>query len=155
MLPFIQGGQTSGEPYSVPGNWERTISIYRSSVSYVSQSRSWLPDSVGGVIWYGPSSASTTVYMPILAGLMAQSPGCLQWGWQGIYNLTTNFWAARILSNYIQLKYKYMIPYVIDLQSQLESASIKLVDKLTSDISNESSFEDYNKQLILNAEKAV
>lgn len=59
------GGSTGG----VSGNWERTIALYRTSDSYIVQSRSWLPDEVGGVLWYGPLSAHMTVYTPLMVML--------------------------------------------------------------------------------------
>lgn len=37
----------------VQGAWERTIALYRTSSSFVVQSRRWLPAQVGGVIWFG------------------------------------------------------------------------------------------------------
>ena len=44
------GGEGEGV---VQGSWERTIALYRTSSSFVVQSRSWLPSQVGGVIWFG------------------------------------------------------------------------------------------------------
>ena len=44
------GGEGEQE---VEGAWERTIALYRTSSSFVVQSRSWLPSQIGGVIWFG------------------------------------------------------------------------------------------------------
>ena len=49
--------------------WERNISVYRASYTFVSQSRSWLPDPIGGVLWFSEDMASTSVYMPIYCGV--------------------------------------------------------------------------------------
>jgi dipeptidase len=35
----------------------------------VTQSRSWLPDPVGGVLWFGYSNPAMTTYVPIYAGV--------------------------------------------------------------------------------------
>ena len=51
----------------VEGAWERTIALYRTSSSFVIQSRGWLPSHVGGVIWFGP-------YAP--HGMLYLIPGC-------------------------------------------------------------------------------
>ncbi|MDO4266602.1 MAG: C69 family dipeptidase, partial [Eubacteriales bacterium] len=48
--------------------WERAIAVDRCSYSFVSQSRSWLPDEIGGVLWYGADSPDTTVRVPIYSG---------------------------------------------------------------------------------------
>jgi hypothetical protein len=43
---------------------ERTIALYRSSDTQVLQSRAWLPDAIGGVIWFGAGAAHGTAYIP-------------------------------------------------------------------------------------------
>jgi dipeptidase len=35
----------------------------------VTQSRSWLPDPVGGIVWFGYSNPAMTTYVPIYAGV--------------------------------------------------------------------------------------
>ena len=60
--------------YGIAGNWERTIGLYRTSESYISQSRKNLPDECGGVLWYGPYSATYTVYTPFAAGMKELPP---------------------------------------------------------------------------------
>jgi hypothetical protein len=105
---------------------ERTIAIYRSSDSYVVQSRAWLPDAVGGVLWFGPGAAHGTVYVPVLAGMQA-APDTLNYGWQGVYNTSTNYWANRRVLNYAQAKFSYMINQIRQVQDAMESASQVLV----------------------------
>jgi hypothetical protein len=109
---------------------ERTIAIYRSSDTYVVQARSWLPDAVGGVVWFGPGPAHGTVYIPVLAG-MQHAPDTLGYGWQGVYNTSTAFWANRRVLNYAQVKFSYMIEDIRRVQNACESASVQLVDALT------------------------
>ncbi|HJW43167.1 MAG TPA: C69 family dipeptidase, partial [Geothrix sp.] len=64
-------------PYKLPYRWrpmgfkidgqdyvhERAISTQQTGFSFVSQSRSWLPDAVGGVLWFGVDDTYTTVYV--------------------------------------------------------------------------------------------
>lgn len=109
---------------------ERTIAIYRSSDTYVVQSRSWLPHAVGGVVWFGPGPAHGTVYIPVLAG-MSRAPDTLGYGWQGVYNTSTALWANRRVLNYAQVKFSYMVEDIRKVQAACESASVALVDGLT------------------------
>jgi len=130
--PDRLGGQSSGEDVGVSGNWERTITLYRTSDSYVVQSRSWLPDTVGGVVWFGPHSASATTYLPLLPGLMKSSPASLEWGWQGVFNSSTNFWTNRMLANYMNIKYNQMVGLVREMQNEIEMQGLKLVEKVSN-----------------------
>ncbi len=52
------------------GEFERPLNIYRCVYSYVNQSRKWLPDAIGGVVWFGPDRPATTVLMPFYAGAL-------------------------------------------------------------------------------------
>ena len=45
---------------SVDYTWERPISTQQTGYSFVSQSRRWLPDPIGGVFWYGLDDTYTT-----------------------------------------------------------------------------------------------
>ena len=45
--PNRYGGGAFKNGTSVTGNWERTLSIYRSTYSSVVQARGWLPDAAG------------------------------------------------------------------------------------------------------------
>ncbi|KAJ1441029.1 peptidase family C69-domain-containing protein [Ochromonadaceae sp. CCMP2298] len=109
---------------NVQGNWERTIALYRSSDTQVLQSRAWLPDAIGGVIWFGAAAAHGTAYIPVLAG-MTRSPAVLQ-GWQGVYDTSTAFWANRRVLNTAQVKFSYMLQNVRQVQGALEGASVAL-----------------------------
>jgi len=118
---------------------------------------------VGGVIWFGPHSATATAYVPIVMG-MTRVPECLSSGWQGVFNLTQSFWVHRVVENLAQIKFSYMIQDIRDLQSSLESASQALVDSVTASVSLSSStlrggniraaFDDYDTIFGNNAQKA-
>lgn len=95
------------------------------------QARSWLPDAVGGVIWFGPAAAHATVYVPVLAG-MQSAPDTLQYGWQGVYNTSTSYWANRRVLNIAQTKFSYMIEHIRQVQNALESASVQLIGEVAA-----------------------
>ena len=59
--------------------WERPISTQQTGFSFISQSRSWLPDAVGGVYWYGLDDTYTSVYIPLYAGIDRVPPSRSRW----------------------------------------------------------------------------
>ena len=48
---------------------ERAISTQQTGHSFVAQSRAWLPDPVGGVLWFGMDDTFFTVYTPMYCGI--------------------------------------------------------------------------------------
>jgi len=44
---------------------ERTISRWYTMYGTIIQSRDWLPDEVGGVVWLAQDNAATSVYIPV------------------------------------------------------------------------------------------
>ena len=53
----------------VPGNWERSIALYRTTDAYVAVSAG----AGDGVLWFGPGAAHGTVFVPLKVG-MARVP---------------------------------------------------------------------------------
>jgi dipeptidase len=57
----------------INGGWgwrgERPMARWYCMYATVTQSRSWLPDPVGGVLWFGYSNPAMTTYVPIYAGV--------------------------------------------------------------------------------------
>ena len=57
----------------INGGWgwrgERAIARWYCMYATVTQSRGWLPDAVGGIVWFGYSNPAMTIYVPIYAGV--------------------------------------------------------------------------------------
>ena len=57
----------------INGGWswrgERALARWYCMYSTVTQSRGWLPDAVGGVVWFGYSNTAMSTYVPIYAGV--------------------------------------------------------------------------------------
>jgi dipeptidase len=55
------------------GGWgwrgERPIARWYAMYVTVTQSRGWLPDAVGGIVWFGLSNPAMTTYVPLYAGI--------------------------------------------------------------------------------------
>ena len=96
-----------GENKSVKGGWERAISLHRTIFSFVLQSRSNLPDHVGGVMWYGQSSPHHTVYIPISCAQETIPESYLK-GKESKFDPDSAWWAFSFVNNWSLLRYDLM-----------------------------------------------
>jgi dipeptidase len=86
-------------------NSERSISIGDMSYSWVSQSRAWLPDDIGGLFWFGLDSSRTTCYTPFYVGI-SQVPQSYQVGDYTRLSDDSAFWAYQRLDTLSLLRYR-------------------------------------------------
>ena len=99
--------------------WERAISMFRCSYTIVTQSRNWLPAEIGGVLWYGPDSPQTTVYMPIYCSVTSV-PESLYTMDRYDFTRDSAWWAFDFVSNWANLAYSYMIEDINAHQEKFE-----------------------------------
>ena len=100
--------------------WERSISTYRSIVSFVAEARGWLPDPVGGLIHFTPHSARAGLMLPLMVGMKSVTPSLSENSLGTMNRGSSSFWGARVLYNLVELKSAYMIEDVRDFQRQVE-----------------------------------
>jgi len=123
-------------PYHLPYRWrpltwkvngqtycnERAAATQQTGFSFITESRNWLPDWIGGIIWFGVDDASTTVYTPMYCGI-TKVPECFAVGNGDMltYSSTSAFWAFNFVANYCYLRYDVMSKDVKQLQQQIEN----------------------------------
>ncbi len=112
---------------------ERAISTQQTGFSFVSQSRSWLPDPVGGILWFGVDDTYSTVYVPMYCGINAV-PETFAVGNGTMMDFSDNaaFWVFNQVSNLAYTRYSDMIVDIQKVQSALENkfvAYTNVVDK--------------------------
>lgn len=100
---------------------ERAISTQQTGFSFVAQSRSWLPDPIGGVLWFGVDDAYSTVYVPMYCGINAV-PETFREGNGSMTEFSWNsaFWVFNWVSNFAYSRYSDMIVDIRKLQGELE-----------------------------------
>jgi len=117
---------------------ERAISTQQTGFSFISQARSWLPDPIGGIHWFGVDDTYSTVYTPIYCGIKAVPRSfAVGNGSMMEYNDQAAFWVFNQVSNFAYTRYNLMIPFIQDKQKQLEQKYIletKEVDKTATDL---------------------
>ncbi len=99
---------------------ERAISTQQTGWSFISQSRDWLPDPVGGLLWFGTDDANTCVYMPFYCSV-TEIPEQLKPGDVNTFDMNSNFWMNTWVANQAYNRYDLMIPDIRKVQSGLEN----------------------------------
>ena len=104
---------------------ERATATQQTGFSFISQSRSWLPDGIGGIIWWGVDDASGTVYMPMYTS-MTEIPENYAVGNGALmeYSETSGFWIFNQVQNFAYTRYNLIHPEIDSLQYQLEVSFI-------------------------------
>ena len=113
------------------GAWERTLSIYRSGYTFILQARNWLPDPIGGVLWFGPDEAMSTVITPFYVGVDSIAEPYYT-GFSDKFDQKSAWWAFNFVANWAALKYSYIIKDIKQKQSELELEeieSLKVMDE--------------------------
>jgi dipeptidase len=106
------------------GAFERPLNIYRCVYAYVNQSRSRLPDPIGGLTWFGPDRPATAVLMPFYAGAL-DLPEPVQTGDVLKLDRRSMWTAFNYVANYAMLKYSYMIKDIHAVRDRFENAAFK------------------------------
>ena len=110
---------------------ERPTATQQTGFTFVSQLRSWLPDYVGGIIWFGVDDANSALYVPIYCGTTAV-PACYRADDGSLleYSPTSAFWIFNGVANYAYSKYSYMMTDIRKVQSKWESDFNALVPQM-------------------------
>ena len=120
--------------------WERPMSTQQTAFTFVAQLRSWLPDPIGGIYWYGVDDTYTNCYMPFYC-CVDSVPNCLITGSNRKFTLDSAWWTFNLVSNYAYLKWSMMIPEIQACQKDLESNFLALqpaVEKTALELSKTS-----------------
>lgn len=100
---------------------ERAISTQQTGFSFVSQSRSWLPGPIGGILWFGVDDTYSTVYIPMYCGIReVPKPFAVGTGNFNSFSWDSAFWVFNFVSNYTYSRYSDMIKDVQLVQRKLE-----------------------------------
>ena len=113
---------------------ERPTATQQDGFTFVAQMRSWLPDYIGGIIWFGVDDPATSLYVPMYCGINT-TPNCFRPDNGSLleYSPTSAFWIYNGVANYAYSKYSYMFPDIKKVQVQWESdfnALVPAIDKV-------------------------
>ena len=92
---------------------ERAIATQQTGFWFVGQSRGWLPDVIGGVLWFGCDDAATSYLTPIYTNTQ-EIPESFRVGNGNMitYSPTSAFWMTNRVANACYKAYNIMFPTV-------------------------------------------
>jgi dipeptidase len=141
----------------VLGAWERAISLSRTIVSYVIQSRGWLPREVGGTLWFSVHAAHTSLYIPFpvghtLPGTPSLPPGLTNNSLGAVGRGVSFYQASRFVHNAAQHRFSHAIQVVKATQRGLErSASALQAEQVAQYVNGSATIAEVAAQFNQNA----
>jgi dipeptidase len=118
---------------------ERTIACDRATYVQITQSRDWLPDPIGGVVWLGYDNPTTTPHTPFYCGIeqMPESylvdgrekfrKDCAWWAFRRVSRLALFRWQE--MTQDIEAVWKPMEDQFFADQEKIEAEALKLYKK--------------------------
>jgi len=131
------GAGAFGKPYRWrPLTWEvdgvtycneRATATQQTGFSFISQMRSWLPDPIGGIFWFGVDDASCSVYMPMYCS-MTRAPYTMQRGNGAMMRWSDDaaFWAFNEVTNFAYTRWNVIYPEVAEKSHAYEDEFVAL-----------------------------
>ena len=114
-----------GGPFENPNYYKGTRLISVPNVEYttVTQSRAWLPDVIGGIVWVALGSQDTSCYIPFYAGV-TDIPKSFSVGDHWVLNREAARWAFDYVDFHVQVAYNAAIADVKEAQKKWEGGAV-------------------------------
>ncbi|MBN1651798.1 MAG: C69 family dipeptidase [Bacteroidales bacterium] len=142
-------------PYNAPYRWrpmtwevdgvtychERVTATQQTGFSFVTQSRSWLPNEIGGIFWFGMDDAASTVYAPLYSSI-TKAPRTFERGNGAmmVWSDDAAFWVFNQVTNFAYTRYNAIHPEIAEKQKAFEDgfvAATKQVDQVALALATE------------------
>lgn len=129
------GAGAHGKPYRWrPLTWkvddvafcnERAVATQQSGFVFVTQSRSWLPNPIGGIIWFGVDDAKSTVFTPMYCSI-TETPKAFAEGNGAMMEWSDNaaFWIFNKVAHLAYMRYDSVSVDIQKVQKELENKFI-------------------------------
>ena len=141
--PFDFSHDLGAGPYDLPYRWrpmsftasdgkkyefERSIATQQTGFWLLGQARSWLPDVVGGIIWFGVDDTATSCLTPVYSA-GTEAPNCFKVGNGSMvkYSDSSAFWLFNRISNFAYLRYNSIQPEVKKAIDEHELGALKII----------------------------
>jgi dipeptidase len=110
---------------------ERATSSQQCGFWFVAQSRSWLPDVIGGIFWFGVDDATSSLLMPMYSSIK-RVPEKMARGYGAMMEFVDDaaFWVFNQISNLSYTRYSYIHPEIFNKQQADEMKFIATVPEI-------------------------
>ena len=110
---------------------ERAIATQQTGFWLVGQSRSWLPDVIGGILWFGTDDAATSYLTPVYTSVL-DVPESFREGNGSIleYSATSAFWITNRVANACYKMYDVMAADVRSRIDVFENSTIAMIPEI-------------------------
>lgn len=127
----LQGGPFKNpnylpRPFELDGktyNTARIIGVNRAEYVTVTQSRDWLPNPIGGIVWLAFGAQDTSCFMPLYAGI-TEIPESFKIGDHWVFNRESARWAFDYVDFHTQVVYSRAIEDVRKAQEKWEGGAV-------------------------------
>jgi len=115
---------------------KRFISDSRTEYVTVTQSRGWLPNPIGGLVWLAWGAQDTSCFMPLYIGI-TEIPRSFEIGDHWVFDRNSARWAFDYVDFHTQVAYSLAIEDVRKAQEKWEGAAIErteTIDRIAHDL---------------------
>ncbi|MBS7154993.1 MAG: C69 family dipeptidase [Sanguibacteroides justesenii] len=132
-------------PYECPYRWrpmsfkvdgkeyvhERATATQQTGFTFVAQCRNWLPDEIGGILWFGVDDAASSVYFPMYSA-STEVPFAFAVGNGSMMEFTNKaaFWVFNQVTNFAYTRYNLIHPEIRAKQVALEKQYVDFVQMI-------------------------
>ena len=102
---------------------ERPIGTQQSSFTFVAQMRSFLPNPIGGVLWFGNDDSKMVAFTPVYC-CATKAPSCYtkEFGDDVTFSLKSAFWVCNWVANMVYPRFSLLFDDLRKVQVELEDS---------------------------------
>lgn len=109
---------------------ERPVGTQQTGFTFVAQMRSFMPNPIGGVLWFGVDDATCNLYVPMYASMTevpksfsTETASLVRFSWESAF--WVNNWVAQMVYN----RYSELMPVVEDRQDRIEQYFFRALER--------------------------
>eukprot|EP00933_Yihiella_yeosuensis_P035412 TRINITY_DN28964_c0_g1_i1.p1 TRINITY_DN28964_c0_g1~~TRINITY_DN28964_c0_g1_i1.p1 ORF type:complete len:659 (-),score=105.04 TRINITY_DN28964_c0_g1_i1:235-2211(-) len=111
-------------PVGLKGQWERAISMFRTSFSFIAEAR----PRRRSIVWFGYDSAHGTVWLPFYGAATEPAPSTHTTGLQSKFDQKSGFWAFNLVNQYADKNFRVINAEVLAKSNEFEQEAFQQIE---------------------------